>query len=397
MAAARYTCPSCKATLKVADALPPGKIIKCPACAVTFRVTVAQALAPSPGLSHGPAQPSGGMPRPAQGEASPEEEPDRDEELEDRPPRRPAKVGGPARAPRRQEKPVNEALDDEEPEEGLEDNEEEDRPRRRSSKRRKHSKDGPEKGRLALRIAILTLAILGSVLAGVVGIVRLKIASDPEEKTARELLGVLAEEEGSKALKDRLARYDRFNTAGYFLLMALPVGVAGGVLTFMGRPKLGGGLMLATVPVPAVLSIITLAFTFFLLLSGGLSFLIRTDAPSKSGGSAVWAFIGGGLAVFMLWVVLLVVLSKLIPKLDSDVPGRERRNGRAEPDPTQEPHVEVLLGLENYQRAAGQVEVGRTIKVRGELALVSTKGNRVVVHLAELERFTVGLRTPPAA
>src|SRR6266536_3296208 len=88
MAAARYTCPSCKATLKVADALPPGKIIKCPACAVTFRVTVAQALAPSPGLSHGPAQPSGGMPRPAQGEASPEEEPDRDEELEDRPPRR---------------------------------------------------------------------------------------------------------------------------------------------------------------------------------------------------------------------------------------------------------------------------------------------------------------------
>jgi len=306
-------------------------------------------------------------------------------------------VGGPARAPRRQEKPVNEALDDEEPEEGLEDNEEEDRPRRRSSKRRKHSKDGPEKGRLALRIAILTLAILGSVLAGVVGIVRLKIASDPEEKTARELLGVLAEEEGSKALKDRLARYDRFNTAGYFLLMALPVGVAGGVLTFMGRPKLGGGLMLATVPVPAVLSIITLAFTFFLLLSGGLSFLIRTDAPSKSGGSAVWAFIGGGLAVFMLWVVLLVVLSKLIPKLDSDVPGRERRNGRAEPDPTQEPHVEVLLGLENYQRAAGQVEVGRTIKVRGELALVSTKGNRVVVHLAELERFTVGLRTPPAA
>src|SRR5947209_11258439 len=75
MAAARYTCPSCKAILKVADALPPGKVIKCPACAATFRVTGAQA----PALSPGPLPRSGPTLRrnasPGTREASPEEEP----------------------------------------------------------------------------------------------------------------------------------------------------------------------------------------------------------------------------------------------------------------------------------------------------------------------------------
>src|SRR5262245_30740535 len=95
----------------------------------------------------------------------------------------------------------------------------------------------------------------------------------------------------------------------------------------MGRPWLGGGLMLATVPVPAVLSIITLGLTFFLLVGGGLSFLIRTDAPSVSGGSkakVVWTFIGGGVGLFILWIVLLSQLMKLYPKPDRDTPGRQR-------------------------------------------------------------------------
>jgi hypothetical protein len=47
-------------------------------------------------------------------------------------------------------------------------------------------------------------------------------------------------------------------------------------------------------------------------------------------------------------------------------------------------HVEVLTGLENYQKAAPQLAKGKKAKFKGKLSLSSIKGKMVKVYVAEL-------------
>src|SRR5262249_61344713 len=72
MSATRLSCPSCAATLKTAQPLPPGKVVKCPKCGTAFRVPADEVVVPAP-KSAGPRPPAPPRPRPAPDE--PEERP----------------------------------------------------------------------------------------------------------------------------------------------------------------------------------------------------------------------------------------------------------------------------------------------------------------------------------
>jgi hypothetical protein len=53
--------------------------------------------------------------------------------------------------------------------------------------------------------------------------------------------------------------------------------------------------------------------------------------------------------------------------------------------PTAEkPYVEVLLGIDNYQKASPDLAKGKKLKFKGELSLAGSKGKKIVVHLAGL-------------
>jgi hypothetical protein len=82
---------------------------------------------------------------------------------------------------------------------------------------------------------------------------------------------------------------------------------------------------------------------------------------------------GRQLASFL---VVLALVSGCSRSSDSVKPS----NGPAE----EKPYVEVLMGLENYQKAMPQLTKGKKAKFKGELALAGSKGKKVVVHLAEL-------------
>src|SRR5262245_55610255 len=46
--------------------------------------------------------------------------------------------------------------------------------------------------------------------------------------------------------------------------------------------------------------------------------------------------------------------------------------------------VEILLGAESYQKAASALAVGKKLKFKGEVAWLSSAGQTVKMHLAEL-------------
>ncbi|MCI0638950.1 MAG: hypothetical protein L0Y72_22940 [Gemmataceae bacterium] len=48
------------------------------------------------------------------------------------------------------------------------------------------------------------------------------------------------------------------------------------------------------------------------------------------------------------------------------------------------PYVEVLMGLDNYKKAASQLAEGKKLKFKGEVALAGSKGKKVVLHQAAL-------------
>jgi mono/diheme cytochrome c family protein len=72
----KFACPSCDATLKVADTVSPGKRIKCPKCGTAFPVPGGNGHASSAKVAAG---------RPRKPAPPPEEEDDLDEEVQERP------------------------------------------------------------------------------------------------------------------------------------------------------------------------------------------------------------------------------------------------------------------------------------------------------------------------
>jgi hypothetical protein len=132
-----------------------------------------------------------------------------------------------------------------------------------------------------MRGIVLLLGLLGAVGSGFLGYKWYSDANDPEYKAKIELARSLAEAmdkenvPGNEEGKASIAEYERSVKAAYFLLAGLPLGIAGAVLAFLGRPKSGAALLLVAVIGPAVLNWRSLVFTFPLLIAGILCFLVK--------------------------------------------------------------------------------------------------------------------------
>ena len=337
-AVAQCTCPSCRTTLKLAAPMPTGKQIKCPKCATVFPVQGGEVPIRAASSTAAPAGDKGVSPR-DENKAAP--------------------------TPRRRAVPDEEIAD----EADHDDDETEERaPRRRAGKTKQR------KASRAFRVSALILGVIGGLFSGGVGVAWLAQASSPEVKAMREFAAAIAREANSKDLDENLARLDRMVRSSYFLLLAAPLGVAGGVLALLGRMKLGGALMLAAVPVPLILNVVTLMPLYFLLVGGLVALLTPSWPPGGGPSTAIMASLtaGGWVAIFVGWMVVILALPKSNPEVKtvSDQPAYGRR-------------VEVAMGFEGYPDVEKRgVRAGQTIKVKGRL-FVAEDGH-VSMSLARL-------------
>jgi hypothetical protein len=67
----------------------------------------------------------------------------------------------------------------------------------------------------------------------------------------------------------------------------------------------------------------------------------------------------------------------------------------APPDTSESgPRVEVMLSDDDYKAAAPKLEVGRAAKFKGEISTTGLKGDKLIVHIAQL--YTGGEAAVPA-
>jgi uncharacterized protein YbaR (Trm112 family) len=270
-AVTQCACPSCGTTLKLAAPTPIGKRIKCPKCAAVFAVRGKEV----PGMDDLPQEREREKATPRRRTVSEEDRDDRadgedDEEMEERPPRR-----------------------------------------------RRGGKNKPRKASLAGRVSALILGLIGGLFSGGLGTAWIMQANSPEVKAMRELTTAIAREVKSKEFDAELARLDRMVRSSYFLLLAAPLGIAGGVLALLGRVKLGGALMLAAVPIPLFLNVLTLMALYFLLIGGLVALLTPSWPPGNGPSTGIVALItaGGWFAVLVGWIVVILALPKPSPEV----------------------------------------------------------------------------------
>lgn len=123
-----------------------------------------------------------------------------------------------------------------------------------------------------MRIVGLVLGILGGLLAGFLG---MKWLSDAHQM--REMIQL------AKDLGVDMRELDKLVVAAYVLIATMLMGIAGGVLAFKGKGRIAAMLMLVGALLPVVFAPKALAFTFLLLVGGGLSMMVR---PKQSAASA---------------------------------------------------------------------------------------------------------------
>jgi hypothetical protein len=122
-----------------------------------------------------------------------------------------------------------------------------------------------------MRIAVLVLAVLGSMSAGFLGVKWVSDAGKYRDliKTA-EKLGVAP---------DAVRQAGRLETAGYLLMLAAPVGLAGGAASMLGRKRVAAGLLIGAAVVPCLFAAKALLFTFLLLVAAGLALAVKSTEP----------------------------------------------------------------------------------------------------------------------
>jgi hypothetical protein len=365
--------------LKLSGQLPAGKRIKCPKCARLFPVPAEDEEEAPPSVAKRAtarqAEEESPRKRRRQEEDFDEDDQDDEEKLEDRAARR-----RPARRSHRDEDDELEERSSRRPssraqerdEEGEVEEEEERKPRHRKDKKSK-----PRRASLAMRISALVLALIGALFSGGLGTLWLISANSPDVKALRELAGAIADDAEASKLKEAevkelragLARFDRAVKSSYFLLAAVPLGLAGGVLALLGRVKLGGAIMLAAVPIPAVLCLVTLLPLYFLLFGGIVALLTPAWPPDggPSTGAMAGMTTGGWVLVIAGWVGLTVALPRAVPELKrpsaadggrlADSGGRKPSKGRL---------VTLDLGTQSYAEVSRRgIKVGQKIKVKG--------------------------------
>jgi hypothetical protein len=108
-----------------------------------------------------------------------------------------------------------------------------------------------------MRIAAFILAILGGLAAAALGMTWLDDAADLKDQIAvAEAAGVSV---GSIV------------TAGWLLVLALGLGIAGGVLALMRKGRIAAGVLILAAVAPAVFEPKSLVFSFLLIVAGLLA------------------------------------------------------------------------------------------------------------------------------
>lgn len=118
-----------------------------------------------------------------------------------------------------------------------------------------------------MRIVVFILAILGGLAAAALGAVWLADAAVVEELQLGEEAGVAL---GSIV------------TAGWLLLLALALGIAGGVLALLRKGKIAAGVLLTAAVAPAIFEPKSLVFSCLLVVAGLLAFAVKPKASGHS-------------------------------------------------------------------------------------------------------------------
>jgi hypothetical protein len=127
-----------------------------------------------------------------------------------------------------------------------------------------------------MRYVALVLGIVGGLTSGFLGYKWYSDASDPVNKEKIEIVRAASLGPGAtEELKAEVAELDKAIKASYFLLVALPLGIAGGILAFLRRGFSGAALMLLAVLGPAILNWRSLIFTCPLIVGAVFCFLVR--------------------------------------------------------------------------------------------------------------------------
>lgn len=123
-----------------------------------------------------------------------------------------------------------------------------------------------------MRIVGLILGILGGMAAAVLGIVWLR-----DYNTVKSTVDAAIELSRSTGTEvpPEFAELKRLVIAAYLLLAAGAIGIAGGVLTLLGRGKIAGPLMIVAALVPVLLAPKALVFSSILLVAGVVCFLAK--------------------------------------------------------------------------------------------------------------------------
>jgi hypothetical protein len=112
-----------------------------------------------------------------------------------------------------------------------------------------------------MRIAAFILAILGGLAAAALGMTWLSDAAELEGQIE------LAQAAG--------VSLDGIVTAGYLLILALALGIGGGVLALMRKGKVAAGLLIGAAVAPAIFEPKSLVFSFLLIVAGLLAVAVK--------------------------------------------------------------------------------------------------------------------------
>jgi hypothetical protein len=124
-----------------------------------------------------------------------------------------------------------------------------------------------------MRYAVLVLGILGGVIDGALGA---KWISDYKQYRATV--------ESLESMGADLSQLESLVQAGYALVLAFVLGLAGGVLALRRQGRLAGGLMLAGPVLAAMFAPQSLVFSSLLIVGGLLAFTIKSGPRAAAAG-----------------------------------------------------------------------------------------------------------------
>ncbi|MDP6634524.1 MAG: hypothetical protein QGG42_06480 [Phycisphaerae bacterium] len=128
-----------------------------------------------------------------------------------------------------------------------------------------------------MRMTCLIIGIVGGICCGLLG---MQWISDYNESKA--LIDIVEEVAGES---EELAELERAVISAYMLLAATVLGIAGGILGFVGKGKIGAPVMLVGAILPAVFALPSLLAGSLLIIGAVFAFLAKpkTAMAASSG------------------------------------------------------------------------------------------------------------------